>query len=165
MYIVVFRCIHNLDIVHAVRDMVCSHDVIGIQVSATPGYMDISIVIVLDVLHSTMRRAHLIPLILVLGLSADASQVPFPGISEVGLHAKLSKSACPQPKYTPPSDSAGYYDTDQFRDITLERLSGAIGYATVAYDDFGDPEGGEHDERWDTFPPLHDYLERMYPLV
>jgi Gly-Xaa carboxypeptidase len=98
-----------------------------------------------------------------LALAASTSQLPLDGDS-----TRLFTSTCPQPSYLPPSQSSAYYDTSEFRNISIKRLTGAIRFPTVAYDDFGEPEpkdGAERDKRWDTFPPLHDYLRRTYPLV
>lgn len=76
---------------------------------------------------------------------------------------------CPQPAFVPPSPDLAYFDTPAFANLSLTRLSGAIAHATVAYDDFGEPEpspdGDRNDARWDTFPPLHAYLRTTYPLV
>jgi Gly-Xaa carboxypeptidase len=75
---------------------------------------------------------------------------------------------CPQPEYVPPSPAMAYYDTPLFANLSLERLFGAIAHATVAYDDFGEPEPedrADRDPRWDTFPPFHNFLRETYPLV
>jgi hypothetical protein len=103
--------------------------------------------------------------ILCVGLLASAHQTPL-AVGEAGI-APISRT-CPQPRYTPPSLEAAYYDTGEFRNVSLGRLVGAIQIPSVAYDDFGEPEpkdGEPKDERWDTFPPLHDYLRRTYPSL
>ena len=77
----------------------------------------------------------------------------------------LSKpSQCPQQPYLPPVPGTDYFDTDEFKNITLHRLIGAVQHPTQMYDDMVDPLVGT-DPRWDTFPPWHEYLRKTYPLV
>ncbi|KAF2853123.1 vacuolar carboxypeptidase-like protein Cps1 [Plenodomus tracheiphilus IPT5] len=59
-------------------------------------------------------------------------------------------------------DMENYIQSDGFRKVAIERLSGAVQIPTQSYDDMG--EIGE-DARWDIFYSFADYLEKMYPLV
>ncbi|KAI2476791.1 Carboxypeptidase s [Pyrenophora tritici-repentis] len=55
-----------------------------------------------------------------------------------------------------------YLTSDAFRDVAIERLSGAVKIPTQSYDDMGTI--GE-DPRWDIFYSFADYLSKTYPLV
>jgi Gly-Xaa carboxypeptidase len=55
-----------------------------------------------------------------------------------------------------------YLTSDAFRDVAIERLSGAVKIPTQSYDDMG--EIGS-DPRWDIFYSFADYLEKTFPLV
>ncbi|WWD19541.1 hypothetical protein CI109_104002 [Kwoniella shandongensis] len=82
-------------------------------------------------------------------------------------HNKHGGSICPQPDYSRPFNSSGYFDTPQFWDLQKGRLSEAIRHNTVSYDDLGDPlpaKGEKRDERWDVFDTFQTFLRETYPL-
>ncbi|KAF8310548.1 carboxypeptidase S [Clavulina sp. PMI_390] len=54
------------------------------------------------------------------------------------------------------------YHTEAFKNRSAAWLSGAVQIPTESYDDLG-PVGT--DPRWDTFPELHAYLRRAFPLT
>lgn len=56
----------------------------------------------------------------------------------------------------------GYLTSDAFRDVAIERLSGAVKIPTQSYDDMG--EIGS-DPRWDIMYSFADYLGKTFPLV
>lgn len=55
-----------------------------------------------------------------------------------------------------------YLTSNDFRDVAIGRLTGAVKIPTQSYDDMG--AIGE-DARWDIFYSFADYLEKTYPLV
>jgi Gly-Xaa carboxypeptidase len=59
-------------------------------------------------------------------------------------------------------DMESYLTSDAFRDVAIERLSGAVKIPTQSYDDMG--KIGE-DPRWDIFYSFADYLGKTYPLA
>lgn len=78
------------------------------------------------------------------------------------------KSQCVQPDQLFPSDGAGLdklYDrisSNEFRNTSIKRLSGAIQVRTESFDDLG--KVGQ-DKRWGVFFDFHRYLEATFPLV
>jgi Gly-Xaa carboxypeptidase len=80
-----------------------------------------------------------------------------------------SKAQCPQVEPLFPArktqeleDMESYLDSDAFRDVAIERLSGAVKIPTQSYDDMGDIG---QDPRWDIFYSFADYLSKTYPLA
>jgi Gly-Xaa carboxypeptidase len=59
-------------------------------------------------------------------------------------------------------DMQAYLESDAFKSVAIERLSGAVKVATQSYDDMG--KIGE-DLRWNVFYEFAEYLERTFPLV
>ncbi|KAL5113383.1 hypothetical protein ACEQ8H_008748, partial [Pleosporales sp. CAS-2024a] len=59
-------------------------------------------------------------------------------------------------------DMQTYLESEDFKKVAIERLSGAVQVPTQSYDDMG--EIGE-DERWDIFYDFAVYLEKTFPLV
>jgi Gly-Xaa carboxypeptidase len=59
-------------------------------------------------------------------------------------------------------DTKAYLESDAFKSVAIERLSGAVQIATQSYDDMGTI--GE-DGRWDVFYKFADYLQETFPLV
>ena len=55
-----------------------------------------------------------------------------------------------------------YLTSDAFRDVAIERLSGAVKIPTQSYDDMG--EIGS-DPRWDIMYSFADYLGKTFPLT
>ncbi|EOA91697.1 uncharacterized protein SETTUDRAFT_162319 [Exserohilum turcica Et28A] len=55
-----------------------------------------------------------------------------------------------------------YLSSDDFRNVAIERLSGAVKIPTQSYDDMGDIGT---DPRWDIFYSFADYLSKTYPLA
>ncbi|KAF1911304.1 hypothetical protein BDU57DRAFT_524350 [Ampelomyces quisqualis] len=86
-------------------------------------------------------------------------------LSPVGQHGQQ----CPQVAPLFPSKTSKeleeietYLDSDAFRDVAIQRLSGAVQIATQSYDDMG--KVGD-DPRWEVFYKFAEYLEATYPLV
>jgi Gly-Xaa carboxypeptidase len=80
-----------------------------------------------------------------------------------------SKAQCPQVEPLFPTrktkeldDMESYLTSDTFRDVAIERLSGAVKIPTQSYDDMDDIGA---DPRWDIFYSFADYLSKTYPLV
>ncbi|WVQ84331.1 hypothetical protein IAT38_006483 [Cryptococcus sp. DSM 104549] len=93
----------------------------------------------------------------------DPRQLTFPQ-----LLTSSSSPSCPQPEYTPPFKNSSYFDTEEFGKLALERLTRAITYRTISYDDFGEPEpkeGEPRDDRWDVFAEFYEFLKKTYPLT
>ncbi|KAJ5062488.1 hypothetical protein J3E74DRAFT_32895 [Bipolaris maydis] len=59
-------------------------------------------------------------------------------------------------------DMESYLTSDDFRNVAIERLSGAVKIPTQSYDDMGDIGT---DPRWDVFYSFADYLSKTYPLA
>jgi Gly-Xaa carboxypeptidase len=59
-------------------------------------------------------------------------------------------------------DVQAYLESDAFKYVAVERLSGAVQIATQSFDDMGSI--GE-DARWDVFYKFAEYLEEKFPLV
>jgi Gly-Xaa carboxypeptidase len=55
-----------------------------------------------------------------------------------------------------------YLESEDFKSIAIERLSGAVQIPTQSYDDMG--EVGK-DPRWELFYEFAEYLEKTFPLV
>ncbi|KAK4183068.1 hypothetical protein QBC35DRAFT_394665 [Podospora australis] len=78
------------------------------------------------------------------------------------------KSQCVQPDQLFPGKEAGLdklYDrisSSEFRNLSINRLSGAIQVRTESFDDMG---AVGQDKRWDIFYDFHRYLEASFPLV
>jgi Gly-Xaa carboxypeptidase len=80
-----------------------------------------------------------------------------------------SKAGCPQVEPLFPSRTSGqlndteiYLDSDDFRKLAIDRLSGAVQIPTQSYDDMGDIGA---DPRWDIFNSFADYLAKTFPLT
>ncbi|KAF9443362.1 carboxypeptidase S [Macrolepiota fuliginosa MF-IS2] len=70
---------------------------------------------------------------------------------------------CAQP--SPPAERSNYssaYDSPEFKQKSITRLSGAVKIPTMSFDDMGPVD---EDERWAPFPKLHQYLQDTYPFV
>ncbi len=79
---------------------------------------------------------------------------------------------CKMPHYSPPENVTNHFSTDEFRQASIHRLSTAVTFPTMGYDDLKDPgvdgqRPGEdgYNHRWDTFPPFHEFLKVTYPGV
>jgi Gly-Xaa carboxypeptidase len=79
------------------------------------------------------------------------------------------KSRCPQVEPLFPSrktkeldDTEDYLKSAAFRDVAIERLSGAVQIPTQSYDDMGNVGV---DPRWEVFNPFADYLAETFPLA
>jgi Gly-Xaa carboxypeptidase len=59
-------------------------------------------------------------------------------------------------------DVQAFLESEAFKAVAIERLSGAVKIATQSYDDMGEVKV---DPRWDVFYGFSDYLERTFPLV
>ncbi|RAR08956.1 carboxypeptidase s [Stemphylium lycopersici] len=59
-------------------------------------------------------------------------------------------------------DMESYLTSDAFRDVAIERLSGAVKIPTQSYDDMGDIGA---DPRWEIFYSFADYVSKTYPLA
>lgn len=59
-------------------------------------------------------------------------------------------------------DTESYLQSDDFRKLAIERLSGAVQIPTQSYDDMGDVGA---DPRWDIFDSFADYLAKTFPLT
>ncbi|KAI4908246.1 hypothetical protein J4E90_008870 [Alternaria incomplexa] len=80
-----------------------------------------------------------------------------------------SKAQCPQVEPLFPArktkeldEMESYLTSNAFRDVAIERLSGAVKIPTQSYDDMG--EIGS-DPRWDIMYSFADYLEKTFPLT
>lgn len=80
-----------------------------------------------------------------------------------------SKAQCHQVEPLFPSRSTkelnnteSYLQSDDFRELAIERLSGAVQIPTQSYDDMGDIGA---DPRWDIFDSFADYLAKTFPLT
>ncbi|KAJ4320639.1 hypothetical protein N0V94_003287 [Neodidymelliopsis sp. IMI 364377] len=80
-----------------------------------------------------------------------------------------SKVGCPQVEPLLPSrtseqlnDTEIYLDSDDFRKLAIDRLSGAVQIPTQSYDDMGEIGA---DPRWDIFNSFADYLAKTFPLT
>jgi Gly-Xaa carboxypeptidase len=80
-----------------------------------------------------------------------------------------SKAQCPQVEPFFPTrktkeleNMESYLVSDAFRDVAIERLSGAVKRPTQSYDDMGDIGS---DPRWDIFYSFAGYLSKTYPQV
>ncbi|KAJ4991929.1 peptidase family M20/M25/M40 [Stagonosporopsis vannaccii] len=60
------------------------------------------------------------------------------------------------------NDTESYLQSDDFRKLAIERLSGAVQIPTASYDDMGDVGA---DPRWDIFNSFENYLEKTFPLT
>jgi Gly-Xaa carboxypeptidase len=76
---------------------------------------------------------------------------------------------CPQVEPLYPSkgskeldDMQAYFDSEDFKSVAIERLSGAVKVPTQSYDDMGDIG---KDSRWEIFYDFAVYLEKTFPLV
>jgi Gly-Xaa carboxypeptidase len=84
-------------------------------------------------------------------------------------HEAISRSQCPQVDPLRPQHRREellkmehYLASDDFRNASIARLSGAVQIPTESYDDLG--EVGK-DKRWEIFFDFAAYLEKTYPLV
>ncbi|KAH8730770.1 hypothetical protein GQ44DRAFT_672622 [Phaeosphaeriaceae sp. PMI808] len=84
-------------------------------------------------------------------------------------HAQSSESRCPQVSPLFPSRSSeelnemeNYLGSNAFRNLAVNRLSGAVKIPTQSYDDMG--KIGE-DPRWEIFYKFAEYLVDAFPLV
>ncbi|KAF2706189.1 vacuolar carboxypeptidase-like protein Cps1 [Pleomassaria siparia CBS 279.74] len=82
---------------------------------------------------------------------------------------RTSSPQCPQVEPLFPSATTDELDhmanvlqLDTFRNLSIQRLSGAVQIPTESFDDMG--EVGK-DPRWDIFGPFAAYLEKTFPLV
>ncbi|WVQ84330.1 hypothetical protein IAT38_006482 [Cryptococcus sp. DSM 104549] len=78
-----------------------------------------------------------------------------------------SEPTCQQPAYSAPFKNTSYFDSEEFRELALEKFVKAITYPTISYDDFGEPEPAEgepKDERWEIFGEFHKFLKEAFPL-
>lgn len=90
--------------------------------------------------------------------------------TDLGANAHTnSKPRCPQVDPLFPSKSSAelddmqtYLESDAFRSVAIERLSGAVQIPTQSYDDMDDV--GD-DPRWEIFFNFAEYLEETFPLV
>lgn len=83
--------------------------------------------------------------------------------------AGMAKSQCPQVNPMFPSIMTEelslmdeFLQTSQFRNESIDRLSGAVKIPSISYDDLGII--GE-DPRWDIFYDFADYLKQQFPLI
>ncbi|KAF2626143.1 carboxypeptidase S [Macroventuria anomochaeta] len=60
------------------------------------------------------------------------------------------------------NDTESYLQSEDFRKLAIERLSGAVQIPTQSYDDMGDIGA---DPRWDIFNSFADYLAKTFPLT
>lgn len=60
------------------------------------------------------------------------------------------------------NDTESYLQSEDFRKLAIERLSGAVQIPTQSYDDMGDIGA---DPRWDIFNSFADYLVKTFPLT
>ena len=60
------------------------------------------------------------------------------------------------------NDTESYLESDDFRKLAIERLSGAVQIPTQSYDDMGDIGA---DPRWDIFESFAGYLAKNFPLT
>jgi Gly-Xaa carboxypeptidase len=80
-----------------------------------------------------------------------------------------SEPRCPQVAPLLPSKNSkeleemqAYLESDAFKGVAIERLSGAVQIPTQSYDDMGDVGT---DPRWEIFYEFAEYLEKSFPLV
>ncbi|KAJ8118780.1 hypothetical protein OPT61_g317 [Boeremia exigua] len=80
-----------------------------------------------------------------------------------------TKDKCPQASPLFPSrstkilnDTENYLQSDDFRKLAIQRLSGAVQIPTQSYDNMGDIGA---DPRWNIFNSFADYLARTFPLT
>ncbi|KAF2025898.1 carboxypeptidase S [Setomelanomma holmii] len=59
-------------------------------------------------------------------------------------------------------ETQAYLESVAFRELAVQRLSGAVKISTQSYDDMGDIGA---DPRWDIFYEFSDYLSKTFPLV
>lgn len=76
-----------------------------------------------------------------------------------------ASSRCPQPSPHAPAKGAEYFTSEEFLQLSVRRLSGAIRVPTMSFDDLRNPMAVPLDPRWLPFEKLHDFLESEYPLV
>ncbi|ORX94220.1 vacuolar carboxypeptidase-like protein Cps1 [Clohesyomyces aquaticus] len=97
---------------------------------------------------------------------APSRLIPSPWVEDQLLH---SKTKCPQAEPLFPvlrtkelDNMDDFLQSDAFRNLSIQRLSGAVQIPTESFDDLG--ALGE-DPRWDVFYPFAAYLEKTFPLV
>ncbi|KAK1763425.1 carboxypeptidase S [Phialemonium atrogriseum] len=112
----------------------------------------------------------LVPLVLAGYLCAPFLAGPFPSSFIPGGDSKSFKNQCTQPDPLFPGESGNealkrsydYISTDDFRNATVKRLSGAVRVKSESFDDLG--AIGE-DSRWDVMYDFSAYLKTTFPLI
>jgi Gly-Xaa carboxypeptidase len=82
----------------------------------------------------------------------------------VGLKSKCSQvePLFPTKKTKELDDTEEYLNSAAFRDVAIDRLSGAVQIPTQSFDDMGEVN---HDPRWAIFESFAEYLAKTFPLT